>query len=365
MIGLSDVVGKKPQPSMDEMQAALTLRKSGKRIDISSIGANEAPDLPVKAYSPPGPGQLPIGGVDLSNVPGQQLMPQDPQQAQQGQPGQQPPQGPQAAPQEPQGALQGPQGAPQGPQSNILQMTPQGQAMAAMTPPPQPDQPDGSQPQGMAEGGVAKPAMRALIDANKARFLKPSKVKERLYHATPYEFDQFKPGGIDPELSGHAIWLTPNKEKQPAAHNIKRSPDAPNKILRGDNFTPGTRVLPVYAQAVNPFITTEKNYREQFGKFPGGRSPWFMPKETVDALKAAGYDSVVYKNAAGDLEEVLMFDPNKIKSAISATDYDTSSPLLSKAQGGRTVAQMRLELMKPKAPRSLHSDDLIVEEHKL
>ena len=36
-----------------------------------------------------------------------------------------------------------------------------------------------------------------------------------------------------------------------------------------------------------------------------------------------------------------------------------------KAHGGRTVAQMRLELMKHKSRRPLHSDDLIFEEHKL
>jgi hypothetical protein len=157
MVGLSNVVGKKPQPSMDEMQAALTLRKGSNKVDMSSIGAYEAPDLPVKIYSPPGPGQLPVGGVDMSDTPGQQFVPMD-QQAQQQpgqqQPGQQPPQGPGAAP-------QAPQGAPQGADSNILQMTPQGQAMAAMTPSQNsqpPDQTDDQKPlQGMAEGGSPKP----------------------------------------------------------------------------------------------------------------------------------------------------------------------------------------------------------------
>jgi hypothetical protein len=235
-VGLTDMIQKKPQPSMDEMQAALTLRKSGKRIDISSIGANEAPDLPVKAYSPPGPGQLPVGGVDLSNIPGQQLMPQDPQQAQQGQPGQQPPQGPQAAP-------QGPQGAPQGPQSNILQMTPQGQAMAAMTPPPQPDQPDGSQPQGMADGGATKPVYT-------------------------HEVYDIKTGDV--------------KGKYQTANAARRGVD---------------------------------RYDNQYGGYRHHYRPIGEPQK--------------------------------------------------KAHGGRTVAQMRLELMKPRAPRPLHSDDLIVEEHKL
>lgn len=112
-------------PSQDEMQAYITMRKVP--VNLKDIGANEAPNMRVKAYVPPGIGKgLPIGGVDFQpQAPGQQMMPGMPQ-APQGQPGM-PPQGAvPAGPAGPAGAL------PQGPQSNILQLTPQGQAMSAM-----------------------------------------------------------------------------------------------------------------------------------------------------------------------------------------------------------------------------------------
>jgi hypothetical protein len=83
---------------------------------------------------------LPVGGIDMSRQQGQQLMPANlapPQPPQGGQP-------PQA------GGMPSPLSAgasspAQQPPSNILQMTPQGQALNAMTPPQQPAK--------MAEGG--------------------------------------------------------------------------------------------------------------------------------------------------------------------------------------------------------------------
>ena len=101
--------------------------------NLQSIGAQEAPSLPVKEFiaphGAPTYGSIPVGGIDENlQQPGQQMSPQQPQQ--QGQ--------------QPQGGAQPPQGGgapPQGPESNILSLTPQGQAMAAM------------RPTGMASGG--------------------------------------------------------------------------------------------------------------------------------------------------------------------------------------------------------------------
>ena len=125
----------------EQMRAALMRKPSTPNLNnLQSVGAQEAPDLETKAYIPqhgdPSIGGIPVGGVDQDPTqPGQQMMMQQPQQAAP-QPGQQP-----------QGGAQPPQGQPQpqqGGQSNILSMTPQGQAMAAM------------RPTGMATGGVAR-----------------------------------------------------------------------------------------------------------------------------------------------------------------------------------------------------------------
>jgi len=153
-------VGGTVQPSMNQMRAELIGKKPVSLSDLSTIGANEAPNMNVKAYIPPSSGQLPVGGVSMGNQPlpiggidmsqgqqGNQLMPasliQPPQGAPQGQP-------PQA------GGMPSPLSAgasspAQQPPSNILQMTPQGQALNAMSPPKMAD--GGSIPMTYKMGG--------------------------------------------------------------------------------------------------------------------------------------------------------------------------------------------------------------------
>lgn len=140
--------------SQDEMRAHIMLRKAdGGAINIKSIGIDEAPNMAIKEFVPPaGGGGLPPGGVDFQPfTPGSQLMPmqqgQQPGQPPQGQaPGQPPAMGQPPQGQAPQGPLGQPRpGGPLGqPQSNILSMTPQGQALQAM------------RPSRMAKGGAVK-----------------------------------------------------------------------------------------------------------------------------------------------------------------------------------------------------------------
>jgi hypothetical protein len=140
-------------PSINQMQTELANKTRFKGLSqLQSIGANEAPSMGIKAYVPPAgrpdngqmpvggidteQGDLPVGGIDMSQQQqGQQLMPNPA--------GQQP--GMDQVPMNDKAPLDGlpavdgappPQGA-----SNILNMTPQGQAMSAM------------KPQGLAKGG--------------------------------------------------------------------------------------------------------------------------------------------------------------------------------------------------------------------
>ena len=169
--------GGNVQPTVAQMRMALS--KQGNPIDLKSMGINEAPDMPVKHYYPPDDGfkgpspggvamrnGMPIGGIDQNRQqPGQQMMPMQPQQAAPGQPpgapGAQPPGGPPA----------GPQG-PTPPMGNMLQMTPQGQTMAALGGAPKPP---GSP--GMAKGGQPSiEGMKAELKAKKNKSL-PTRIK--------------------------------------------------------------------------------------------------------------------------------------------------------------------------------------------
>ena len=147
---------KDAEPSQDEMMAHIMLKNMS---SLKDVGANEAPNMKVKQYVAPagGPG-LPIGGVDFQpEAQGQQMLPGQPAPPP-GAPGQPPQAG------APQGGAPGqppapPQGQPPGaPRSNILQMTPQGQAMAAMRASPPPGMP---MPK-MAKGGSIE-AMRRVL----------------------------------------------------------------------------------------------------------------------------------------------------------------------------------------------------------
>jgi hypothetical protein len=169
-------------------------------------------------------------------------------------------------------------------------------------------------------------------EENLQKFLGNSRIRDRLYHATPKNFSEFKPGGDDPTISGPAIWLTPNATKQPAAHNISS---------RSQEFREGTNVMPVYVQARSPLMLDDKLaiewarevYADGSREFPDLLSP-----KTIEELKKGGYDSIIhadpYGNRGGE-QEIIMFEPNKIKSAIgNRGTYDINEADITKARGG-------------------------------
>ena len=142
--------------SQDQMLAHVLLNKKGPAPSVKSVGVDEAPDMAVKRFVSPGPGKgnsLPPGGVDFQpQMPGQQLAQAAPGMPQGG-PGMPPgapaaPGAPGLPPPLPRNQPGMPTGKPVGVQapeipppkqkpamgSNILSMTPQGQALAAMSP---------------------------------------------------------------------------------------------------------------------------------------------------------------------------------------------------------------------------------------
>lgn len=171
-------------------------------------------------------------------------------------------------------------------------------------------------------------------DENLAKMLSDSRIKERLYHATPNEFDAFQVGGTDPSISGHAIWLSNDPSRQPAVHHIG-SPTKPKS---------GVNVMPVYVQAKNPMLLDDPTMLSwaQSAYANGNKEfPELMPKEWADRVKE-NYDSIILADpyGRGDPHEVIMFNPSKIKSAIgNRGTYDTTKPELNKAKGGLTQAK--------------------------
>ena len=180
-----------------------------------------------------------------------------------------------------------------------------------------------------------KTLSREESDENLRKMLDQSRIKERLFHATPEEIKFFKPGGLNPKVSGEAVWLSNDPRRTPAAHNIGTYDDPKQ----------GVNVMPVYVQAKNPMVIDDESMlkwaREVYGE-GSSEFPYLMPKKWREEVMK-DYDSIVladpYKR--GDSHEIIMFEPEKIKSATgNRGTYNTDTADITKAKGGAIRMQV-------------------------
>jgi hypothetical protein len=152
---------------------------------------------------------------------------------------------------------------------------------------------------------------------------------QRYYHITAQDFDAFKAGGYNDQVSGPAIWLSPHSEYQAAFHNVGK---------RAGEFQDDTRVLPVYVKMERPLLiddTTSLEWaRDVFAK--GSKEfPQLMTKQWVDEVTKDGeYDGIVFKGTdlgwGENSDEIIVFKPTQIKSAVSNSgDYSDTDPRIN------------------------------------
>lgn len=150
------------------------------------------------------------------------------------------------------------------------------------------------------------------------------------YHITPHDFDVFHPGGKAalegrPEgLSGTAMWFSPNRDYQPAAHNV----------MTRTGFQSGTNVMPVHLKIERPLLI-DSDVMLDWARdvFAGGSSmfPQVVLSHQVEAIKDAGYDGIILEGVGGANErngdEYIVFDAEQVKSAIGNSGaFDPASP---------------------------------------
>ena len=136
-----------------------------------------------------------------------------------------------------------------------------------------------------------------------------------LYHATVHDFHAFKVGGVDPKVSGHAIWLTTSQNTNNAAHHT-------GGVKSG--WRQGANVMPVYARIERPLvIDTVDMLMWAQAVFANGSTqfPQLLPREWVNEVTRDGeYDGIVFDGPAlgwgPDSTEVIVFKANQIKSAL-------------------------------------------------
>jgi hypothetical protein len=213
---------------------------------------------------------------------------------------------------------------------------------------------------------VANTGARAILpaverEANLAKMLADSKVKDRLYHGTKGNITKFEKSRTgkgstmfgDYDVERHGTFLTPD-------HKL-----ANEFALQGRNHT-GANVMPLYASLKNPLDMTGGYNDELFNKVSdwgdkqglngyrvarhlgdnwgdwqlfdkdAGQDPEFL----IKMLKDLGYDSAkiheppVAGEGASGLTYVA-FEPTQIKSAIgNQGTYDLTEPDINKAGGG-------------------------------
>lgn len=210
------------------------------------------------------------------------------------------------------------------------------------------------------KGDIVEQALKLIMgggnDAAKKAFANtrlktPQGDPMRLYHMTPEDIFEFR---ASPEnRSGPAVFLSPYPDFQPAYHqSAERGPSGELT----SQFKEGANVMPVYADVRNPLVLDHpRKIKEAAAKYQGGdrNFPRIMTPEARAAMEAEGYDGVVfggdspipYGDRAMDArlgfqeardEEFLVFDPKRVKSAVSNTgEYDFTNPDITKAEGGQ------------------------------
>jgi hypothetical protein len=235
--------------------------------------------------------------------------------------------------------------------------------------------PAGGQIPLMQAGGAVKAAARAAKaaskevapvlsaserDANLAKLLEPSRVRQRLYHGT-----MATEGGKGQEA---IRTLKPSKEGSLGSGvYLTPSPNFANQYA--DPFVPGStgvasgNVLPVYAQIKNPLIIDgsasndpmiEALMRLGMGEQQAARlverayeNRGYIGKEVETRARAKGYDGLLQYDKDGELSEVVSYNPNAIKSAIgNRGTFDVSKPELSKKKGGKVKFTDNLDAMR-------------------
>lgn len=182
-----------------------------------------------------------------------------------------------------------------------------------------------------AEGKIYDPIDR---DINLGKFLSRSKNLDeegnhrKLYHATTRDFSTFKPGGYNPKLSGEAIWLSPRKDRQPAAHNLGYA---------NEGFREGANVMPLWGSIKNPLVLRNSQEAKAFCDrhgLPSSGFPLAVTPEHRAKLIELGHDGVFWQPGTPE-EEVLALHPNQLKSATgNRGTFDPNEDDINKADGG-------------------------------
>jgi hypothetical protein len=174
-------------------------------------------------------------------------------------------------------------------------------------------------------------------EANKAKFLESSKVKNRLYHGTGADITEFKPGE-----KTKSVFLShdPYLASSFAENRSATSNGSPNVMPVHVNVqNPWDYENPEHVQAVVNELNKKKDHfgapagMEHEPKLHMGKWSTIESHAIQKAIKKLGHDSFYVKE--GQRKNLGVYNPNQIKSAIgNRGTYDVNDPDITKAKGG-------------------------------
>ncbi len=184
-------------------------------------------------------------------------------------------------------------------------------------------------------------------EANKAKFLEPSKVKDRMYHATNADFKSFR------RNHRGAHFVTPDRDFA----NQHIGDDAFTGAVQ--NFEEGANIMPVHVQVKKPFdYENLQDVKNLFRQAQKDRIPldrdwkqgilegnWdsLENEKIMRSIQDLGYDAmfVSERDYTGEpIKNLGIFDPRKIKSETgNRGTYDIEDPDITKADGGAVHMQ--------------------------
>lgn len=172
-------------------------------------------------------------------------------------------------------------------------------------------------------------------EENLKRWFGNSKTTDRngnpivFYHQTARKFKTFKAGGYNKEISGEAMWFgSPSqRERLHAGHQVTKG-------------HVGMRVIPVFLKVVRPLVCDTSEMLEFCTASYGTMFPEIITESALKRLAYDGYDGIFYwyagnktpiaKRCASNADEIIVFKPNQIKSAIgNRGTFDPDDPIIT------------------------------------
>ncbi len=153
----------------------------------------------------------------------------------------------------------------------------------------------------------------------------PDGTPQVLYHGTRDNFDYFDldhPNRYDSGFAGTGVYLTPNKGLA-NIYTMNKKPRSKGKA----------KIMELYARLENP--KTESTSIKPRIK-AGGR---VAADGFRDKLIAEGHDGVILKNAVGEVVEIVIFDPNAVKSVDNNGNWSNEINNLYQQQAVETFEQ--------------------------